>query len=177
MRREILATTAAVLLIGVAAGAQASPGEASAVLKGASGDIGSVKIHESPKGVLLHVDISGLTPGWHAMHFHAVGDCSDPKFLSSGGHINDPMMKRPHGLLNVEGPDFGDLPNIYVGADGTGMAEAFSTLVSLTGAGGRPPLLLADGSAVVIHAGPDDYVTQPIGGAGARVACGVVKAD
>ena len=177
MRREVLIATAAVLLIGIGAGAQASPGEASAVLKGASGDIGSVKIHEGRTGVLLHVEVSGLTPGWRAMHFHAAGDCSDPKFMSSGGHINDPMMKRPHGLLNIEGPDFGDLPNIYVGADGKGMAEAFSTFVSLTGAGGRPALLDADGSAVVIHAGPDDYVTQPIGGAGARVACGALKAD
>ena len=74
-----------------------------------------------------------------------------------------------HGLLNPAANDQGDLPNIAAGADGKVMAEAFTSLVTL------PALLDADGSAVVIHAGPDDYKAQPIGGAGARVACAVLK--
>ena len=135
---------------------------------------GSATLTEAPMGVMLRVELTGLTPGWHAIHFHAKGDCSDAAFQAAGGHINHATPK-PHGLLNPEGPDFGDLPNVYAAADGTARAEAFSTLVSLKGQGGRPGLMDADGSAIVVHASPDDGRTQPIGGAGARVACAVVK--
>jgi Cu-Zn family superoxide dismutase len=69
----------------------------------------------------------------------------------------------------------GDLPNVYASADGVVKAEVFSALVSFTGAGGRPALRDADGSALVVHASADDYTTQPIGGAGGRVACAVIK--
>jgi Cu-Zn family superoxide dismutase len=78
-------------------------------------------------------------------------------------------------MLNPDGNDNGDLPNLFAGADGAATAEVYSPMVSLNGAGGRPALLDADGSSIVVHASPDDYKTQPIGGAGARVACGVVK--
>ena len=80
-----------------------------------------------------------------------------------------------HGLLNPKADDAGDLPNIWAGADGTAHAEVYSTLVSVGGAGKRPALADADGSALVVHANPDDYTTQPIGGAGARVACAVIR--
>jgi Cu-Zn family superoxide dismutase len=80
-----------------------------------------------------------------------------------------------HGLLNPAANDSGDLPNVFAGADGSATAEAYSTLVSLKGAGGRPALLDADGSSIVVHANPDDHTSQPIGGAGARAACGVFK--
>ena len=79
-----------------------------------------------------------------------------------------------HGLLNPAGDEAGDLPNLFAGQDGAGSAEFFSTTVALTPGGSQPALLDADGSAVVIHASPDDFVSQPIGGAGARVACGVI---
>ena len=78
-------------------------------------------------------------------------------------------MDKPHGLLNPDGVHDGDLPNIYAAADGTAKAEIFTTLVELE------TLLDDDGSAVVIHAQPDDHLTQPIGGAGDRVACGVIE--
>ena len=74
-----------------------------------------------------------------------------------------------------DGPDAGDLPNLYVAADGTAMAEFFTTSVSLAGAGDLPALLDADGSAVIIHELPDDHRTQPIGGAGGRIACGIIS--
>lgn len=165
----------AALLCGMCGPAFAAQ-EAAATISGPGGVTGAANLREGPSGVLLHLEVSGLTPGWHAVHFHEKGDCSDPKFQSAGGHINHAEPKAPHGLLNAQGPDFGDLPNVFVGADGRGRSEAFSALVSLNGAGGRPSLLDADGSAIVIHASPDDYSTQPIGGAGARVACGVIKA-
>jgi Cu-Zn family superoxide dismutase len=123
---------------------------------------------------VLRLQLKGLTPGWHAAHFHEKGDCSAAGFTSAGGHIHGAATV-VHGLLNPAANDSGDLPNVFAGADGTATVEAFSPFVSLSGAGGRPALLDADGSAVVIHANPDDYKTQPIGGAGARVACGVVK--
>ena len=78
-----------------------------------------------------------------------------------------------HGLRNPDGPDSGDLPNLYAAADGSAKAEFFTTLVSVAG-GDVPALLDADGSAVIIHEQPDDHLTQPIGGAGGRIACGVI---
>lgn len=80
-----------------------------------------------------------------------------------------------HGLLHEGANDAGDLPNLYVAADGTATVELYSSLVSLNAGGKHPALLDADGSSVVIHANPDDYTTQPIGGAGDRVACAVIK--
>lgn len=164
------------LAAALTAGAALAQAPASTQIKAADGKVlGEATFQDAPRGVLLQVKISGLTPGWHGMHFHAVGDCGDAKFLNSGAHINHPQMKHPHGLLNAEGPDMGDLPNIFVGADGTGEAQAFTTLVSWKGAGDRPALADADGSALVFHASADDHMTQPIGGAGDRVACAVIK--
>lgn len=80
-----------------------------------------------------------------------------------------------HGLLTPNANDAGDLPNLYVTKDGTATVELYSTLASLHGADGRPALKDADGSALIIHTSPDDYTTQPIGGAGARIACAVLK--
>lgn len=145
-------------------------------IKGTDGEtIGEAQLTGGAHGVLLQVAVKGLTPGWHGIHFHAVGDCSDAKFAKAGGHVNhDPKL--PHGLLNPDGHDFGDLPNLYVAADGSGEAAFFSTFVRLKAKEGEHPALLdADGSALVIHANPDDYKTQPIGGAGARVGCAVIK--
>jgi len=168
------ALVAMALLLSTAGAVQAQM--VSVVLKTAQGaDAGSVTVTESPAGVLVHVEAKGLPPGWHAMHFHDKGDCSDPKLANAGAHINMLDHKREHGLLAVGGPDHGDLPNLYVAADGTGKAEVFSTYLSLRSGGGRPVLLDADGSALIIHANPDDYTTQPIGGAGARIACAVLK--
>jgi Cu-Zn family superoxide dismutase len=133
------------------------------------GFAGHVDITEAPGGVLLRVEVQGLAPGWHGMHLHEKGDCSAADFTSAGGHINHPTAKKPHGVLNQAGPDFGDLPNIYVDPDGRGKAEAYSTLVKFS------ELTDADGSALVIHANADDHLSQPIGGAGGRVACGVIK--
>lgn len=111
-----------------------------------------------------------LPPGWHGTHFHQVGNCSDTaKFMDSKGHVNH--HDKAHGLLNPNGPDQGDLPNIYAIADGSVTAEVSST----TGLTSKDGLAGPDGFALVIHANPDDFVTQPIGGAGARIACAAFK--
>ncbi len=142
-----------------------------APLTGADGAAhGLVTVTAAPKGVLLRVEATGLPPGWHGMHFHEKGDCDAPSFAAAGAHVHaaTPVV---HGFLNPQANDDGDLPNIYVGADGTARVELYSTLVALQPGAGRPALLGPSGSAVVIHANPDDYTTQPIGGAGARIAC------
>jgi Cu-Zn family superoxide dismutase len=162
---------ACALLAAGAASAQTAPSATGTIVQSDGKHMGNATLTEGPSGVLLRLTASGLSPGWHAMHFHAVGDCSDQAFEKSGAHVNHQEQKIPHGLLNPQGPDFGDLPNIHVAADGTVNAEAFSALVSLRSGSARPNLLDADGSALIIHAGADDQKTQPIGGAGARVAC------
>lgn len=146
-----------------------------AVLHGLDGrEHGWVRVTETASGVLLRVEATGLPPGWHGMHFHEKGDCSDAAFTSAGGHVHaaKPLV---HGFLVEGANDAGDLPNLFVHTDGSATVELHSTLVSLSGAGGRAALKDADGAALVIHADPDDYRTQPIGGAGARIACAVLR--
>ena len=135
--------------------------------------IGKVVLTRTAKGVSALVKIEGLTPGKHGMHFHEKGDCSDDAFKNSGGHINP--KGHQHGLKNPDGPDNADLPNLVVDADGTASQRVMNGRISFSGEGGRPALFDKDGSAMIIHANPDDQVTQPIGGAGARVACAVIK--
>ena len=132
--------------------------------------IGKATFEQAPTGVLMSVDVAGLPPGAHGIHLHAVGACT-PNFKAATGHINPNKAK--HGLRNPEGPDNGDLPNLFVAADGTAKAEFFTTLVSVAG-GDMPALLDEDGSAVIIHENPDDHMTQPIGGSGGRIGCGII---
>lgn len=137
--------------------------------------VGKATLVEGPTGVLIQLDLRGLPPGPHGIHLHAVGTCDDRQdgFQASNGHVNP--QERKHGLLNPEGPDAGDLPNLFVHQDGTAQAEMFTTRASLRGAEGRGHLLGPNGSAIVIHEKRDDHSAQPIGGAGARIACGVVN--
>lgn len=136
--------------------------------------IGGIKIESGPHGSVMTISISknGLRPGWHGIHIHQVGDCSDiGAFKLSKGHVN-PSSKK-HGFLNPDGPHPADLPNIFAASDGSVNTEILAPGVSLGGAGEN--LLDADGSAIVIHENPDDHMTQPIGGAGARIACAVIN--
>ena len=172
MRLTALALSAGLL---VASQASAAATSATAELKGADGKtIGTATLTEAPHGVLLRIEAKGLTPGWHGLHFHEKGDCGTPDFKSAGAHVHTTTAV-VHGLLNPDGNDNGDLPNLFAAADGAATTEVYSPLVSLNGAGGRPALLDADGSSIVVHASPDDHKSQPIGGAGTRAACGVIK--
>lgn len=154
--------------------AAAGPGPLTIDLKGPGGEkLGVATLSEGPRGVVVRLDLEGLTPGWHGLHFHEKGDCSSADFKSAGPHMHD-QPTAVHGLLNAAGNEAGDLPNLWASATGAAHAEVYSPWVSLVGAAGRLGLLDADGSALVVHAAPDDHAAQPIGGAGARVACGVV---
>ena len=133
-------------------------------------EIGMANIIEGPNGIVLRItlDEGALEPGWHGLHLHQVGDCSDTgEFKLSGGHVG--KVEGGHGLLNPDGPEGGDIPNIWAAADGSAGYEVYTTLT--TGAA----LTDEDGAAIIIHESEDDHMTQPIGGAGARVACGVIE--
>jgi Cu-Zn family superoxide dismutase len=134
--------------------------------------VGLATFSEQPDGVLVRIEASGLTPGLHAVHVHAVGKCEGPAFTSAGGHFN-PLGKK-HGHKNAEGAHAGDLPNMLVAKDGSGRFEVLTDGFTLSV--GPLSLFDADGSAVVIHAGVDDYATDPTGNAGDRAACGIVAA-
>lgn len=150
----------------------ASPVMAHAGLVDAQGaSKGSVEIIEKG-GLEVTVKAIGLTPGVHGVHIHTVGTCTAPDFASAGGHWN-PTAKH-HGMENPDGAHMGDLPNITIGADGTGTLTFTVPGGSLSG--GDTPLLDADGAAIVVHAGPDDMKTDPSGNSGGRVACGVIAA-
>ena len=135
-------------------------------------EIGFARLTQAPTGVLIHIKVSGLKPGKHGLHLHSLGVCEPGAgFKTAKGHVG--KVKGAHGLMNPKGPEPGDLPNLFVGADGVGETEVFTTMVSIKK--GDHPLLDSDGSTFIIHEAPDDHITQPIGGAGARVACGIIE--
>lgn len=144
-------------------------------------EIGEAVLKDALGGVLMRLEVKGLAPGWHGVHLHMVGDCSDSAdgFKLSGGHINPDNVE--HGFLNPNGAHRADLPNLYAGADGVATAEFFRAGLNLkpseegAAINGPYPLMDDDGSAIVIHESADNQLTQPIGGAGARVACAAVK--
>jgi len=162
-----------VILLGVAvciAAPAAAVDTASAVLKDASGkDVGKATLTVNPSGVLVSLDLTAVPPGEHAFHIHAVGKCEPTDFKSAGPHFNPDQTK--HGYLSSEGPHAGDMPNLHVPADGGLQVEILEPNVTLSG---EAPLLDADGAALVIHAGADDYKTDPAGNSGDRIACGVI---
>lgn len=125
-----------------------------------------------------HVHISGaltgLPGGDHGIHIHETGDCDAAgKFESAGGHFNP--TDNQHGMENPEGAHAGDLPNIAATAEGGG-ALVDITAESVTLGEGDNSLFDADGSAIVVHADPDDYRSDPAGNSGDRIACGVIEA-
>ena len=171
--RYAFAALAATLFTSSAIAADSPPNQRIELKNSAGAVIGSASLTQAPNGLLARIDLKGAAPGWHGLHFHEKGDCSKADFTSAGGHVHGkPTMV--HGLLNPDANEAGDLPNIHVHADGTAQAEVFTTYVSLVETAGREALADKDGSALVIHANPDDHKAQPIGGAGARIACGVI---
>jgi superoxide dismutase, Cu-Zn family len=142
--------------------------KAVAMLRTAAGvDVGRASATEVAGGVRFTIDAKGMPQGNHGAHIHMTGRCDGPDFTTAGGHWNPTNMK--HGSMNPQGPHEGDLPNLMIGADGRGTLGA--TIPGATMAG----LMDADGAAIVVHAGPDDLMTDPAGNSGARIACGVFQ--
>jgi Cu-Zn family superoxide dismutase len=154
--------------------AQEGPGPTSltVTLRDAEGtDVGRATIIEAALGIVVRATLEGLPPGTHAFHVHETGMC-EPPFVSAGGHLSAPGSR--HGILSLEGMHEGDLPNVHVPESGTIAVDVFVEGVTLGERGEPLSLLDDDGSALVVHEGADDYLTDPSGNAGDRIACGAI---
>ncbi len=159
----------AVLALPIPALAKSPMGEAT-LIDANGNSIGTATVKDVGHGLELRVKARGIEPGVKAIHLHSVGKCELPKFVSAGPHWN-PAMKM-HGTDNPMGPHAGDLPNLTVASN---KRVAYKTVAHGARLSGSDGLLDADGGAVVIHAKPDDYRTDPAGNAGDRIVCGVFK--
>ena len=170
MSRPWAITLAAFVLAGCATAGHEGPA-AQAVLQPTAGSQtkGTVKFVQLRDKVRVSGEVSGLKPNSeHGFHVHEKGDCSAPDATSAGGHFNP--LKKEHGHLVPGGRHAGDMPNLRANADGR--ATFSFDLGGMTVSEGETAIL---GKAVIVHAQPDDYRSQPTGNAGDRFACGVIE--
>ena len=130
---------------------------------------GTLNFSEVRGIVSVNGTITGLTPNArHAFHVHEKGDCSKPDFTSAGSHYNP--TQQPHGAWDGAKHHVGDMPQLMSDAKGTATVSFNSDSMRLRG----PETII--GKAVIVHRDPDDVNAQPVGNAGPRLACGVIKA-
>ena len=128
---------------------------------------GLVMFHEMDGHLMVHAKVSGLKPnGEHGFHVHETGSCASTDGSSAGGHFNPDG--KPHGPQNAA-HHVGDLPSLK--ADANGVVDQKMMVMGPTIAAGAMSVV---GRSVIVHALPDDFVTQPTGNSGARLGCGVV---
>lgn len=149
-----------------------NPGAVADLVDATGRPSGRAIITQSADGLWIDVTATGITPGDHGLHVHAVGQCAAPEFTSAGPHWNPGGHQ--HGRKNPQGTHAGDAPNLR--ADATGKGRLKSWLGAGTINSGPMALLDADGAAVVVHADPDDEMTDPTGKSGKRILCGVLRA-
>ena len=164
---------AALALFGAAGcapiGAIPSERIATATLQNANGiPVGSAVLTAADQSLTLNLAAASLPAGGHGLHLHMIGKCEVPTFSSAGGHLNP--EGHLHGTANTAGSHLGDLPNLTIDAQGAG---ALSIRLRGTRADLEAALFDSNGSAIVVHADPDDYKTDPSGNSGSRIACGV----
>lgn len=126
---------------------------------------GEARLFSVAEGIRVEATLPGVTQSGHGFHVHSVGRCDPPSFESAGPHHNP--TNREHGLQNPNGPHAGDLPNV----DRTSVSFVVPGLTVT----GPNSIFDADGSALVLHADPDDMRTDPSGNSGARIRCGVIE--
>ena len=160
----ILVTTAALTACSTVSEPQGGP--PMPLINSSGQQIGTVRAWQTAGGVSFHVSASGLPHGVHGIHVHPIGRCDPPDFASAGTHWN-PTNKQ-HGLNNPQGPHAGDMPNVEVAANGVLNQTVVLPHATLA------ELLDADGSSIMLHANADDYVSQPSGNSGAKIACAVI---
>ncbi|MDE1468575.1 superoxide dismutase family protein [Aurantiacibacter sp. D1-12] len=139
------------------------------VLDRSGAQVGTARLFSLGDEVTINASFTALSPGTHAVHLHTSGDCSASDFTSAGGHLNPGGEQ--HGTLNPRGAHLGDLPNVTIADDGAG---TMSTILRGTRTSVETAIFDADGTALVVHEGADDYRSDPAGAAGSRVACGIV---
>ena len=127
---------------------------------------GTVTFTKVDDGIKIVADVEGLAPGKHGFHIHKYGDCSDPDAASAGGHFNPDNKK--HGAPTDEERHVGDLGNLEADENGVAHYERTDTVIAFFG----PHSVI--GRAIIVHAGEDDFTSQPTGNAGTRLACGVI---
>jgi superoxide dismutase, Cu-Zn family len=133
---------------------------------------GELTLANEGTSVSIRGEITGLTPGReHGFHLHEVGQCTLPDFASAGAHFNP--TKDPHGGPTSTARHLGDIPNAKADANGRAVIDVSVKGVTLVDKDGSPNEIL--GKALVVHAMPDDYKTQPSGNSGDRIACGVIR--
>ncbi|HET6961420.1 MAG TPA: superoxide dismutase family protein [Terriglobia bacterium] len=137
----------------------------------AGNPVGTALLTEESGGVRFHFSLTKLPAGTHGIHVHETGACTKPDFKSAGKHFN-PEAKQ-HGAENPKGFHAGDLGNIEVGSNGTADVEV--TAPHLTLGATDHSLIRPGGTAIIIHAGPDDQKTDPSGNSGNPIACGVIE--
>ena len=130
---------------------------------------GTVSFVQAGDKVQVHAIVTGLKPGQeHGFHVHEVGDCSSGDGMSAKGHFN-PHAK-PHGHHGTLERHAGDLPNLRADANGRAEARLELDVISVT-----PGAASVVGRGLIVHVQPDDYRSQPVGNAGARMACAVIR--
>lgn len=144
--------------------------QAIAIIGPASGSslTGTAMFTQNGDTITLIVEVYNVSPGLHGVHIHETGDCSSPDGTSAGGHWNPTNVD--HGKWGEGEFHLGDIGNITVGEDGTGTIELTTDLWEM-GTGSDIDIV---GKGIIVHADPDDFISQPSGNAGARIGCGVI---
>jgi Cu-Zn family superoxide dismutase len=162
--------TAIVVAMLVASSVAAAQNKVAATLAPSAGNnvAGNVVFVQEGRKLFVIAEVTGLKPGAHGFHVHEKGDCSAPDFSSAGGHFNP--GSQPHGDPTAGAHHAGDMPVLVADASGKATARAELRTMSIDGSAND-----IVGKAVVVHADPDDFRTQPAGNSGARIACGVIR--